>query len=334
MTPSNQLNPKAMGLQLISDTPFAVVDLESTGFIPGFDRVVEVAVVRIDPGEEPRLVFETLVNPRRKMSMTELHGVTEKDVANAPRFEAIAGDLLGVLSSCCVVAYNANFDTRMLRWEFEQVGVDFKVPYICLQNIRSALEIGSGALEDACLDHNVSFYAGHFAAYDALSEAALLLKLLPVFEAKGIEKFGHFLDLQKKSYKYLESLVLPTLSAEAHLGSEVSGNCVPRHRDSDEVPDTRRALGRYSDALVAVVGDGVVTDDEVVELAKLRKRFAFRPAEVRSLHARIFAQFIALYADDRWLDDSEAETLHTLHKCLGELGWAPGNDIGLAHSNK
>ena len=48
----------------VAQTPIAVFDFETTGLNPGYDRVVEVSVIRIDPGRPPRLVLDTLVNPR------------------------------------------------------------------------------------------------------------------------------------------------------------------------------------------------------------------------------------------------------------------------------
>jgi DNA polymerase III epsilon subunit-like protein len=72
----------------IDDTPIAIIDFETTGLIAGADRVVEVSVVRVDPGEEPRLVLDTLINPQRHVSATEIHGITDADVADAPYFQA------------------------------------------------------------------------------------------------------------------------------------------------------------------------------------------------------------------------------------------------------
>jgi len=70
----------------IDDTPIAIIDFETTGLTAGADRVVEVSVVRVDPGQEPRLVFDTLVNPHRRVSATEIHGISDADVADAPSF--------------------------------------------------------------------------------------------------------------------------------------------------------------------------------------------------------------------------------------------------------
>lgn len=38
----------------ISESPIAIIDFETTGLTPGVDRVVEISVVRVDPGDEPR----------------------------------------------------------------------------------------------------------------------------------------------------------------------------------------------------------------------------------------------------------------------------------------
>ncbi len=96
----------------IDATPVAVIDFETTGLTPGLDRVVEVSVVRIEPGEAPRLVFDTLVNPERPMAATHVHGITEADVAGAPRFDEIAGDFLAAMQGCMIAAYNVSARQR------------------------------------------------------------------------------------------------------------------------------------------------------------------------------------------------------------------------------
>ncbi|MCX7030142.1 MAG: exonuclease domain-containing protein, partial [Spirochaetes bacterium] len=63
--------PKGVMSQLILETPIAIIDFETTGLAPGPDRVVEVSVVRADPGKEPVLILDSLVNPDRPMAATE-----------------------------------------------------------------------------------------------------------------------------------------------------------------------------------------------------------------------------------------------------------------------
>ena len=49
--------------ELVQRTPVAVVDFETTGLTAGPDRVIEVSIVRVEPGREPRVVLDTLVRP-------------------------------------------------------------------------------------------------------------------------------------------------------------------------------------------------------------------------------------------------------------------------------
>lgn len=74
--------------------PLAVIDVETTGLNPyRFDRVVEVAVVLVGPGQGISAELTTLVNPERDIGPTSVHGLTASDIINAPRFAQIAGHL-------------------------------------------------------------------------------------------------------------------------------------------------------------------------------------------------------------------------------------------------
>ena len=93
----------------IAEMPIAVVDLETTGLHPGGDRIIEVAVVRVESNQQPTLLLDTLVNPRRHVSATEIHGITDADVADAPTFQEVAGNLLAAISGCVFASYNVYF---------------------------------------------------------------------------------------------------------------------------------------------------------------------------------------------------------------------------------
>src|SRR5207245_596356 len=74
--------------QSVLDTPvsrsaIAVVDIETTGLHPGADRLIEISVVRVEPGAAPFITLDTLVNPGRKVAATEIHGITDADVSDA-----------------------------------------------------------------------------------------------------------------------------------------------------------------------------------------------------------------------------------------------------------
>ncbi len=127
----------------IAETPIAIFDFETTGLNAGADRVVEDSVVRIEPGQEPQLVLDTLVNPNRKMAATEIHGITDEDVSGAPKFEDVAGNFLRSISSCVVSSYNIYFDIGFLQFELHRLGLSETPPHLCLMYMRPLLGLGS-----------------------------------------------------------------------------------------------------------------------------------------------------------------------------------------------
>lgn len=93
------------------DYPIACIDTETTGIDPRTDRIVEVAVVLGRSGE----VLERkswLVNPGMPIpkASTEVHGITDDDVADKPPFAVIVPELFACLEGALAAAYNASFD--------------------------------------------------------------------------------------------------------------------------------------------------------------------------------------------------------------------------------
>ena len=309
----------------IAEMPIAIVDFETTGLTPGVDRVVEVSVVRIDPGQPARLVLDTLVNPMRPMAASEIHGITDEHVADAPCFRDIAGEFVGVMSNCVVAAYNVYFDINFLNFEFRNIGVGHEPPHFCLMYLRPMLGLGARCkLEEACRLHGIDYEMTHVAASDATASGDLLGCYLKGIRQRDISTYGELANL--KSYKFVNSFSndpLPPPSAFKLAGCDRlrsrSG-----HVHKAAVDPTRRALTSYWDALRTVVADLEITDDEIEYVNKERTQLGLQKEQVRALHARAFAGAISQFTDDQWLDDREVRKLRRLHECLATLGWAPG----------
>lgn len=189
----------------IADTPIAVVDLCVTGPQVGNDRVIEVAIVRVDPGCEPSLVFDSLVNPSRKMKGTEYHGITESDVATAPRFAELAETVFTKLSDCVVAGYGVYNDLNFLRFELENAGVNcFEPPHLDLMFVGPMLRMGTKCkLEVACANFGITLQESRVAAHVALASARLWNIYLAEMQRRGISTFR---DLAKlKHYQFVDS---------------------------------------------------------------------------------------------------------------------------------
>lgn len=109
--------------------PLAFFDIESTGVNPATDRIVELAIIRIHPdGHKAR--FRRLVNPEIPIpaESSEIHGITDEMVKEAPTFKEIAPEVADFLDNCDLGGYNSNrFDVPMLVEAFLRAEVPFSL---------------------------------------------------------------------------------------------------------------------------------------------------------------------------------------------------------------
>lgn len=100
-----------------------VFDLETTGVDTAKDRIIQAAFLKVEPdGTLDR--FVTLVNPTIPIApeATEVHGIRDEDVKDAPTFEQIADRVISFIKGCDLVTYNGNrFDIPLLMTELARV---------------------------------------------------------------------------------------------------------------------------------------------------------------------------------------------------------------------
>lgn len=305
--------------QPLSSLPFVVLDLEATGLDAHRDRIVELAVVRAPADGEPEVIFETLVDPGRAMAATEIHGLTDWDVAGAPTFEAVAPSLLEALDGHLLVAHNADLDLRLLGAELAQTGRLRSVPpHLC--SLRLARSLGNATsyeLGSLCSDLGVPYQGAHAARNDARATARLLRRLLEGLARLGI---GTLAELRERA-PGLESLDHepwpqpepvedpPALHPRQGVGRNYEGHL---------------ALRRYRDEVLGAVHDLGITDAELDRIRTLRRELDLSDDQVLAMHARVFSEYIGRFIDDDRLDPEEIDGLRRLSSCLTTLGWAPG----------
>lgn len=112
--------------------PLAFVDLETTGTHPTSDRVIEVAIITLDPGGEVE-EWSSLVNPGGRLPpfIESLTGISSDMTADAPAFDEIAPEVLERLDGRLLVAHNARFDYGFLKNEFARLGERFVRQPLC-----------------------------------------------------------------------------------------------------------------------------------------------------------------------------------------------------------
>ena len=158
-----------------------VIDLEATGLQITTDRIVQIAMLRIEPNGA-QFTFNEIVNP--EMAITEeiiaIHGITNEVASKAKTFKELAPAILSFIGTSDLVGYNSNkFDIPLLAEEILRCKVEFDLSsrkFIDVQNIFHKME-------QRTLAAAVQFYCDKplEGAHDALND---VMATWEVFEAQ------------------------------------------------------------------------------------------------------------------------------------------------------
>ena len=157
---------------------YAIVDIETTGHS---SKITEISIFIFD-GEKVIDEFTTLVNPEAVIPpfITNLTGITNAMVGNAPKFYEIAKKVAEITKDTIFVAHNVNFDYNIIQKEFKALGFDFKRKKLCTVRLSRKLIPGlkSYSLGALCSSQNINIIDRHRAKGDAEATTILFEKLL------------------------------------------------------------------------------------------------------------------------------------------------------------
>lgn len=300
--------------------PCLIFDLETTGLFPGKDRVVEISAAVSIPGSPPRIVLDSLVNPGVPVSGTDLHGLTDEDVRDAPVLPAVGQAFQSLAANRLLVGHNLDFDLGFLTHERVLPG---GLPGLCTMTLFKCLFDERRSLDRACAHFGVPFDGKrHSAKGDVDATAGLLRKLISTCLRRGIQTprqlmatFPSLLSrMEGEPLKPPRSLVTP-------------GQVATRVRDSNSSGRSKSARRRYLDEVMMALSDLEISPEEKSFLADLTSELSLSPGELRAIHARVFGALLSRYTEDHFLDAREAGNLADVYSCLQDLGWAPGQPL-------
>lgn len=162
---------------------FVALDLETTGLDFEKDEIIEVALVRFENGE-PKENIDFLVKPSAaelRPFIETLTGISEKDLADAPDFATVAGQICSFIGELPIVAHNAVFDSKFLKQTFAKVGIsyDSHVFWDSLTLSRIAFQdVPNHRLDTLVQELNIERSRAHRALPDADACGRLFVKAL------------------------------------------------------------------------------------------------------------------------------------------------------------
>jgi DNA polymerase-3 subunit epsilon len=159
-----------------------ILDCETTGLDPAHDRIIELGLVRLVPGHEPRSrCFRFHPQVPIPPAASVIHGIRDEHVADCPPFAAMAAKIARWIGDGDLGGFNiARFDLPFLVAEFDRAGWEFPLRG---RKIVDALTIFH-AREPRDLSAAVRYYChrehehAHRADADALAAAAVLDAML------------------------------------------------------------------------------------------------------------------------------------------------------------
>lgn len=315
---------------------FAVLDVETTGRSPVMDRVVEIAIILTDPEGRTQHEWSTRINPEIPMAATEIHGLTDADVAAAPTFGAVTSHVVQLLRGRAIVAHNAGFDLGFLSNEFGRSGWAWpNVPYLCtLRESEYFLpHLPRRRLADCCAASGIRLDHAHSALADARATSILLQSYLdPRFGRPPHQ--GH-LQLPHTA----ASVPWPTSPGDRPDGSTQARPLPARAIRAKRQPSTTSAAVAsmlsgvtlddllqhgaptsapgFLELLLAALEDGTITEQERSDLDDAATAFELDDSETEAAHLAVARALADAAVDDGTVSKHERDEIKQILVAMG-----------------
>ncbi len=181
----------------LDDAEFIVFDVETTGLSAVYDKIIELAAVKIRGGEIID-TFESFSDPGHPLSATtiDLTGITDDMVSGAPAIEEVARRFRDFAGDGILVAHNATFDMGFLYEAYKLAGVEEREhPVIDTLELARLLhpELKNHRLNTLCKKFGIELTQHHRAIYDCEATGHLLIHLLKeAVQQHGIRRHDEF----------------------------------------------------------------------------------------------------------------------------------------------
>ena len=268
--------------QALRDPVYVVFDIETTGFSPVKNRIIEIGAVKVAGGEIVDR-FSTFVNPGVPIPfrIEQLTSISDEMVMDAPPIETVLPEFLQFCDGAVFVAHNASFDMSFILENAKRQSLPLTPTYVDTVGIARVLlpNQAKHTLDAVAKTLGVSLENHHRAVDDAEATAEIFIRFLPMLEQKecrtlsDVNRLGDSSpDLVKRLPSYHAILLakndigrvnLYTLVSESHLNyfhktPRVPKSLLARHREglilgsACEAGELYRALlDEQSDAQIA-----------------------------------------------------------------------------------
>ncbi|WP_167760555.1 exonuclease domain-containing protein [Blastococcus sp. CT_GayMR16] len=297
------------------DAPFAVVHVATTGFSPAKgDRIVEIAIARVDDSGRVHDEYATLVDPGRDVGPVFVHGISTSEVRGAPTFADIAGEILDRMDGAVVVMHDGAFVERFLAAEFARAGVQLPLaPALCSAWLaRRTLRTPDHTLR------TLSRHAGRTTldTTAALAAVRTIAALLPQMLAVHGQPLRYLCGLRPMPELDID---LPPTTRPVEVRESTDGwmaSLMARRRLPTAAAGEIDAQ-RYLDTVTEALADSRLLGGEAQTLTRLGASAGLGAAQVDALHGRLVEHLRAAALSDVILTTGQIRQLRTAASALG-----------------
>ena len=188
---------------------FVVFDIETTGFSPVNNRIIEIGAVKVSGGNVVDH-FSTFVNPQTPIpfEIEKLTGIRDDMVVDAPVIEEILPQFLEFARGCVLVAHNANFDMSFIQENARRQGLSWDFTYVDTVGIARVLlpNQAKHTLDAVAKTLNISLENHHRAVDDAECTALIFVRFIQILTERDIHTLAQVNELGKSSVELVRKL--------------------------------------------------------------------------------------------------------------------------------
>ncbi|MCI8874051.1 MAG: PolC-type DNA polymerase III [Lachnospiraceae bacterium] len=198
-------NPRGQSL----DDTYVVFDLETTGFSPVNNRIIEIGAVKVCQGKITDR-FSTFVNPQVPIpyKIEELTNIRDDMVLDAPLIEDALPEFLEFCSGAIMVAHNAGFDMSFISKNCERQGLPCEYTVIDTVALARVLmpQLNRFKLDTVAKALKISLENHHRAVDDAACTAEIFVKFIEMLKERGIRDLDGANELGNTSVENIRKL--------------------------------------------------------------------------------------------------------------------------------
>ena len=188
---------------------YVVFDLETTGFSPVANRIIEIGAVKVADGKITEK-FSTFVNPQVPIPyrIEELTGINDNMVLDAPTIETILPEFLKFCEGCVMVAHNASFDMSFIEENCRRLGLEREFTIVDTVALARVLmpQLNRFKLDTVAKALKISLENHHRAVDDAGCTAEIFEKFVEMLEARDVTALDGVNELGRSSVEKIRKL--------------------------------------------------------------------------------------------------------------------------------